>query len=51
MSCLQAYLKYIPEYCTKCVTCYDEKIKKHELKKALIKIPSASKFNTYLSLN
>lgn len=47
----QAYLTYIPEYCPKCGTCYDEKIEKHGFKNSLIKIPSVSKINTYLSLN
>ena len=25
----QAYPTYIPEYCTKCVICFDENIQKH----------------------
>lgn len=47
----QGYLTYIPEYCPKCGTCYDEKIEKHGFKNSLIKVPTVSKFNTYLSLN
>ena len=47
----QGYLTYIPEYCPKCGTCYDEKIEKHGFKKSLIKITSVSKLTTYLSLN
>lgn len=47
----QGYLTYIPEYCPKCGTCYDEKIEKHGFKESLIKIPSVSKLDTYLSLN
>lgn len=47
----QAYLTYIPEYCPKCGTCYDENIEKHGFKNSLIKIPSVSKLTTYLSLN
>lgn len=47
----KAYLTYIPEYCPKCGTCYDEKIEKHGFKNSLIKIPSVSKLNTYLSLD
>ena len=46
-----AYLTYIPEYCPKCGTCYDEKIEKHGFKNSLIKIPPVSKLNAYLSLN
>ena len=45
------YLTYIPEYCPKCGTCYDEKIEKHGFKKSLIKVTSVSKLTTYLSLN
>ena len=45
------FLTYIPEYCPKCGTCYDEKIEKHGFKNSLIKIPSVSKLNTYLSLD
>ena len=45
------YLTYIPEYCPKCGTCYDEKIEKHGFKKSLIKVTSISKLTTYLSLN
>lgn len=45
------YLTYIPEYCPKCGTCYDEKIEKHGFKNSLIKVPNVSKLNTYLSLN
>ena len=45
------YLTYIPEYCPKCGTCYDEKIEKHGFKNSLIKVPNVSKINTYLSLN
>ena len=47
----QGYLTYIPEYCPKCGTCYDEKIEKHGFKNSLIKLPMVSKLNTYLSLN
>ena len=47
----QGYLTYIPEYCPKCGTIYDEKIEKHGFKKSLIKVPSISKLNAYLSLN
>ena len=47
----KAYLTYIPEYCPKCGICYDEKIEKHGFKNSLIKVPSVSKLNTYLSLN
>lgn len=47
----KAYLTYIPEYCPKCGSCYDEKIEKHGFKKSLIKIPAVSKLNTYLSLD
>lgn len=47
----QAYLTYIPEYCPKCGTCYDNNIEKHGFKKSLIKIPSVSKLTTYLSLS
>ena len=47
----QGFLTYIPECCPKCGTCYDEKIEKHGFKNSLIKIPSVSKLNTYLSLN
>ena len=47
----QGYLTYIPEYCPKCGSCYDEKIEKHGFKKSLIKVPTVSKLNTYLSLN
>lgn len=47
----QAYLTYIPECCPKCGVCYDESIEKHGFKKSLIRIPSVSKLNTYLSLN
>lgn len=47
----QGFLTYIPEYCPKCGTCYDEKIEKHGFKNSLIKIPSVSKLNTYLSLD
>ena len=47
----QGYLTYIPEYCPKCGTCYDEKIEKHGFKNSLIKVPTVSKLNTYLSLN
>ena len=45
------YLTYIPEYCPKCGTCFDEKIEKHGFKKSLIKVTSVSKLTTYLSLN
>ena len=45
------FLTYIPEYCPKCGTCYDEKIEKHGFKNSLNKIPSVSKLNTYLSLD
>ena len=45
------FLTYIPECCPKCGTCYDEKIEKHGFKNSLIKIPSVSKLNTYLSLD
>ena len=47
----QGFLTYIPECCPKCGTCYDEKIEKHGFKNSLIKIPSVSKLNTYLSLD
>ena len=47
----KTYLTYIPEYCPKCGICYDEKIEKHGFKNSLIKVPSVSKLNTYLSLN
>ena len=47
----QGYLTYIPEYCPKCGTIYDEKIEKHGFKKSLIKVTSVSKLTTYLSLN
>ena len=47
----QAYLTYIPEYCPKCGVCFDNKIEKHGFKNSLIKLPSVSKLNTYLSLN
>ena len=47
----QAFLTYIPTCCPKCGTCYDERIEKHGFKKSLIKIPTASKLTTYLSLN
>jgi len=47
----QGYLTYIPEYCPKCGTCFDEKIEKHGFKNSLIKVPTVSKLNTYLSLN
>ena len=47
----RGYLTYIPEYCPKCGTCYDEKIEKHGFKKSLIKVTSVSKLTTYLSLN
>ena len=47
----QGYLTYIPEYCPKCGTRYDDKIEKHGFKKSLIKVPSISKLNAYLSLN
>ena len=45
------YLTYIPEYCPKCGTLYDDKIEKHGFKKSLIKVTSVSKLTTYLSLN
>lgn len=45
------YLTYIPEYCPKCGTCFDENIQKHGFKKSLIKVTSVSKLTTYLSLN
>ena len=47
----QAYLTYIPEYCPKCGTVYDNNIEKHGFKNSLIKIPTVSKLTTYLSLN
>lgn len=47
----QGYLTYIPQYCPKCGTCFDENIEKHGFKNSLIKIPSVSKITTYLSLN
>ena len=47
----QAYLTYIPTYCPKCGTCYDNNIEKHGFKNSLIKIPSVSKLTTYLSLD
>lgn len=47
----QGYLTYIPEYCPKCGTIYDNKIEKHGFKKSLLKVTSVSKLNTYLSLN
>ena len=47
----QGFLTYIPECCPKCGTCYNEKIEKHGFKNSLIKIPSVSKLNTYLSLD
>ena len=45
------YLTYIPEYCPKCGTIYDNKIEKHGFKKSLLKVTSVSKLTTYLSLN
>ena len=47
----KGYLTYVPEYCPKCGTIYDENIEKHGFKKSLIKVPTVSKLNTYLSLN
>lgn len=47
----QGFLTYILECCPKYGTCYDEKIEKHGFKNSLIKIPSVSKLNTYLSLD
>ena len=47
----KGYLTYIPEYCPKCGTIYDEKIEKHGFKNSLIKVPMVSKLTTYLSLN
>ena len=47
----QGYLTYIPEYCPKCGTIYDNKIEKHGFKKSLLKVTSVSKLTTYLSLN
>ena len=47
----QGFLTYIPEYCPKCGTIYDDKIEKHGFKKSLIKVTSVSKLTTYLSLN
>ena len=47
----KGYLTYIPEYCPKCGTIYDNNIEKHGFKNSLIKIPIVSKLNTYLSLN
>lgn len=46
-----AYLTYIPHFCPKCGTCFDNKIQKHGFKNSLIKIPNVSKLYTYLSLN
>ena len=47
----QGFLTYIPECCPKCGTVYDNYIEKHGFKKSLIKVPTVSKLNTYLSLN
>ena len=47
----RGYLTYIPECCPKCGTYFDNNIEKHGFKNSLIKVPTVSKLNAYLSLD